>query len=573
MDLQDIKEAGAAKVPVVKPISHRNVADDAAIPAGEPLRRGRLTDVNPGATADTPILRDPANVEAAYDAEPGPADKAERSAHSFFPRGRSSRLYPLLTELWQLLDASVTGAVLYALSWVSGTPFNDEYAILICVTAVLMAFVYSWSDLFYRLRTRTLAEEVWRLLRGWATVLGLLLLIQYLFDLHGLYPRELLLSWAVAAYFAQMLVHAGIRKTLHSLRARGYNIRHAVLVGCGQPLESFAEFINENPWLGISIEGYLAEPHWSRENPEHRRHGCGPSAGRCTGRAGAAGGKPAERLRYLGRISDIGSLVNDLSLGEIYVTLPLERSVDAERVIRELINVPVNVNWIPDFSLTQPLGTRTDYLVGRPLVLLSDSRIDRHGQLVKEIEDLALSLAVVALAAPLLLALALAVKFSSPGPVLFKQRRRGLGGRPIEVWKFRTMHAVPEGEIAKQAIPNDTRVTRVGRWLRRSSLDELPQLFNVLQGQMSLVGPRPHPVWLDDKFANMVGGYMQRHRVKPGLTGWAQVHGYRGETDAPDKMEERLRHDLYYITHWSPWLDIKILALTVPAVLSAKNAH
>src|SRR5262249_37775106 len=183
------------------------------------------------------------------------------------------------------------------------------------------------------------------------------------------------------------------------------------------------------------------------------------------------------------------------------------------------------------------------------------------------------SVMLLVLFAPLIVVIGWAVKASSPGPVLFKQRRHGLNGHPIVVWKFRTMRVDRAVEITQQATPDDKRVTPIGRLLRRWSLDELPQLFNVLQGRMSFVGPRPHPLWLNDEFSKVVGAYMQRHRVKPGLTGWAQVHGYRGETDTWEKMERRVSYDLYYITHWSPWLDLKIIVLTIPAVAFGKNAY
>ena len=241
--------------------------------------------------------------------------------------------------------------------------------------------------------------------------------------------------------------------------------------------------------------------------------------------------------------------------------------------MRALVNVPVNVNWLPDFSVAQVLSMRADELDGQPIILLSDSRIERHGRLVKRMEDVLISGVLIVLLAPLLLAIAWAVKRSSPGPVLFKQWRHGMGGQRFVVWKFRSMRIESHATQDKQATLADDRVTPIGRLLRRWSLDELPQLFNVLAGHMSLVGPRPHPMWLNEAYTQVIDRYMQRHRVKPGLTGWAQVNGFRGETDTREKMEQRINCDLYYITHWSPWLDVKILALTVVAVLRGRNAY
>lgn len=501
-------------------------------------------------------------------------------------RGLLSRMYPLLTELWQLLDAAAVAATLFGLAWAHGIPYSQKYLILSVLTAVLMGSVYSWSDLFYRLRSRTMAQETDRLLRAWASVLALLLVVKYLANETGVFPRTIMVEWAIVGFLAQFLIHAAVRRTLHFARRHGLNLRRAIVIGCGQPLERFVNFLDHTPWLGIKVEGYLAEPHWFTPASVDDAQGFGTNGFQgwakydsstrkpTTSRAGAESREPAvQALRHLGSLKDLEPLVTNLSLSEIYVTLPLDRSADAEAALRMLINVPVNVNWIPDFSLTQVLSTRTDTLVEQPLILLSDSRIDRHGRLVKRLEDLVLGGVLLAVLSPLMLLIACAVKLSSPGPVLYRQARRGLSGQSTVVWKFRSMRISPKADIAKQATLGDSRITPIGRWLRRWSLDELPQLLNVVQGRMSLVGPRPHPLWLDDKFANTVEAYMQRHRVKPGLTGWAQVHGFRGETDTPEKMEGRLRHDLYYITHWSPLLDAKILAATLPAVVSGKNAY
>ena len=508
---------------------------------------------------------------------------------SFVQRGLVSRLYPVLTELWQLLDAAAVGVALYALTRARGTEFNDEHVALIAVTTALMLAVYSWSDLFYRLRTRSLLQEAGRLLHAWAIVLVLLMAIGYVSEAQHHFPPDFVIAWGAAAYCLQLLLHMGVRRSLHFLRRRGYNIRHALVVGCGAPLERYVSLINRNPWLGIRIVGYVAEPGWlgGQASESDRRPGELALVRNAMSRIpegassnlspvetdpkqpGTAGGT----LRLLGGLADVDRLVDMLSINEIYVALPLERSADADLAVRALVNVPVNINWLPDFSVAQVLSTRADELDGQPLVLLSDSRIERHGRLVKRVEDVLLSTVLIVLISPMLLAIAWAVTRSSPGPVLFKQQRHGLGGRQIMVWKFRTMQVTPQTEFAKQATRNDDRVTAIGRWLRRWSLDELPQLFNVWDGSMSLVGPRPHPLWLNDRFSQVIDAYMQRHRVLPGITGWAQVNGCRGQTETPEKMEQRLKYDLYYITHWSPWLDCKILARTVAAVFRGINAY
>ena len=377
--------------------------------------------------------------------------------------------------------------------------------------------------------------------------------LAYLAQLHPYFSPKFVLLWGAMGYLAQLVVHAAVRKAMHFLRRRGYNVRVAIIVGCGAPLERHVQLVERNPWLGIEIAGFVAEPGWVATESGIGHVKSGP--------------------RYLGGLADIDTLVNTLEVSEIYVALPLERSADAERALRALVNVPVNVNWLPDFSVAQVLSMRSDELDGQPIVLLSDSRIERHGRLVKRIEDVFISAALILILAPLLLLIAIAVKHSSPGPVLFKQLRHGAGGQRFLVWKFRTMRIDGGSGRPRQATVDDDRVTPVGRVLRRWSLDELPQLFNVLAGKMSLVGPRPHPLWLNDSYAQTIDRYMQRLRVKPGLTGWAQVNGFRGETATREKMEQRVNCDLYYITHWSPWLDLKILARTVVAVVGGSNAY
>jgi len=490
-----------------------------------------------------------------------PADAAAERRPFEFKRGLLPQLYPVLTELWQLLDVVAVAVALYGVTLWRGGSFGQSHLLLLTVTGALILAVYSWSDLFYRLRTRSLLQEVGRLLQAWTIVVVLLMAIGFLVQPDQMFSPKFAAQWGIAAFLAQLAVHVSVRKTMHALRGRGYNIRSALIVGCGAPLQRHVQLINRNPWIGIQIEGYVAEPGWlGREDrlPE-------PNAD--------AGAGPENDLPCLGTLADIERLVDTMAISEIYVALPLERSVDAERAMRALVNVPVNVNWLPDFSVAQVLSMRADQLDGQPIILLSDSRIERHGQLVKRMEDILISGALILLLAPVLLAIAGLVKRSSPGPVLFKQWRHGIGGQRFVVWKFRTMRFEPRSAVAKQATSGDDRITTIGKLLRRWSLDELPQLFNVLIGDMSLVGPRPHPLWLNETYAQVIERYMQRHRVKPGLTGWAQVNGFRGETDTREKMEQRINCDLYYITHWSPWLDIKIMARTVGAVVRGSNAY
>jgi putative colanic acid biosynthesis UDP-glucose lipid carrier transferase len=227
---------------------------------------------------------------------------------------------------------------------------------------------------------------------------------------------------------------------------------------------------------------------------------------------------------------------------------------------------------VPDIFLFDLIQARMDTIGGIPVVAACETPFYGISGLIKRASDIILASAILALVLPLMLVIAIGVKLSSPGPVLFKQRRYGLDGKEIVVYKFRTMNVLEDGNVIKQATRNDRRVTRFGAFLRQSSLDELPQFFNVLQGRMSVVGPRPHAVAHNETYRRLIKGYMIRHKVKPGITGLAQVNGLRGETDTLDKMQLRIEHDLDYLRNWSLQLDLQIVVKTIFVLLKKQDA-
>ncbi len=243
-------------------------------------------------------------------------------------------------------------------------------------------------------------------------------------------------------------------------------------------------------------------------------------------------------------------------------------------ILTMLRHCTLKIRLVPDIFGFQLLNYSMSEIAGIPVLDINASPMEGINRLIKAIEDRVLALVILVLISPLVLVIAIMVKLSSPGPVLFKQKRHGWDGKPINVYKFRTMvvHEDVEGQVT-QASKNDKRVTRIGAFLRRTSLDELPQFYNVLQGRMSIVGPRPHAMAHNELYKDQVEAYMQRHRVKPGITGWAQINGWRGETDTLDKMQRRVEYDLYYIENWSLWLDLKIIFLTIFKGFVHKNAY
>ncbi|WP_233836244.1 undecaprenyl-phosphate glucose phosphotransferase [Paraburkholderia sp. ZP32-5] len=266
--------------------------------------------------------------------------------------------------------------------------------------------------------------------------------------------------------------------------------------------------------------------------------------------------------------------VREHNIGEVWLALPLTEERAILKLVAEFRNDLINIRFMPDVrALALFEGSMTD-LLGLPTINLAASPLPPNALLKKELFDRLFALGALMAISPILLGCAIAVKLSSPGPVFFKQRRKGADGRVFTIYKFRTMrlHEQKPG-ILEQATRGDPRITAVGAFLRRTSLDELPQFFNVLRGDMSVVGPRPHAIEHDDLYQNIVSGYIHRYRIKPGITGWAQINGFRGETDRLEKMEGRVAHDLYYLKNWSFWLDVKIILATIFKGLHHPNAY
>jgi putative colanic acid biosynthesis UDP-glucose lipid carrier transferase len=242
-------------------------------------------------------------------------------------------------------------------------------------------------------------------------------------------------------------------------------------------------------------------------------------------------------------------------------------------LLQALQDTTASVYFVPDLFVSDWIHGRPGAVCGLPVISVCDTPLRGWGGVAKRLGDLVLASVLLVLLLPLLGLSALAIRLDSPGPVLFRQRRYGLDGEEITVYKFRSMRVAQDGPDVPQARRNDPRVTRIGAWLRRLSLDELPQLVNVLQGRMSLVGPRPHAVAHNEMYRQQIRSYMVRHKVRPGITGWAQVHGFRGETESLEKMEGRIRLDIDYLRRWSPWLDLYILLRTVRVLMGDPRAY
>ncbi|MBI4081197.1 MAG: undecaprenyl-phosphate glucose phosphotransferase [Candidatus Lambdaproteobacteria bacterium] len=458
---------------------------------------------------------------------------------------------PAIRWVQQALDLLAALSLLYLLTVRKlAEEFPIDYEVLALVSALLMLVVYQGNRVYHHFRADGLWWELQRVLRAWAVVLILLALLGFITKTNERFSREVLLTWSVLAGLAQAGLHIVLRLALQGLRLRGVNQRRALLVGSGRPLREFAERLNRNAWLGIAVVG------WVTTDPADAAQGDGSG------------------IPLLGQAEELPAIVRQHHADLVYVTLPFRETGRIETLMERLLPARVDVHWVPDISALQLLNHSVHEIDGQPVLCLSDSPITGARRVGKWIEDKALAALILLLASPLLLLIALAIKLTSRGPVLFQQRRGGLNARPITIYKFRTMrvHREAEGRVS-QARRDDPRLTPIGSFLRRTSLDELPQFINVLQGRMSIVGPRPHALEHDGYYEHQIAAYMLRHRIRPGITGWAQVNGWRGETDTLGKMRMRVEHDLYYINNWSLSFDFLIIALTVWSLFHHKTAY
>jgi len=413
----------------------------------------------------------------------------------------------------------------------------------LCVLACLLAF--PGRNRFWQPLSKALAD----LLAGWLGLLGALAVCGYATGTLVLFERALLLAWALVTPLVLALATLIGRQVARRQAACPGRRRRVVVIGAG-PLA--AQLVTA---LG----------------------GSGAGARRVVGvfddREGGDRIAASLRVQWLGRLEDVAAFVLDQGVHEVFITLPLSSQPRIAALLAQLQDTTASLYLVPDVFGIGIIQGRLRDLHGMPVVGLCESPFTGVNRLVKRASDLVLASLILVLTAPLLLLIGMAVRLDSPGPAIFRQRRNGLDGEEIVVWKFRTMRVQEDGAQVRQATRGDPRITRLGAFLRRTSLDELPQFVNVLQGRMSIVGPRPHAVAHNALYRERIRAYMVRHKVKPGITGWAQVNGCRGETDTLEKMQARVALDLHYLDHWSLGLDLLIIARTVRLVVSDRHAY
>ncbi|MEZ0232252.1 MAG: undecaprenyl-phosphate glucose phosphotransferase [Methylophilaceae bacterium] len=436
--------------------------------------------------------------------------------------------------------------VLYALTAFYGEPFNGYYLILALLTYFVSSHVYEQIDLYRTWRSGKVLAYMRDVLFGWMIVISVILVIGYAADVSAQYNENLLLKWAVIAPVVLFLSHLAIRKIASDLHKNGV-VRSVVIVGANDLGHRLMRRIHDDPYLFMDIKGFFDDRDMVRLHQD----------------------TPA----LLGKIADIAAYARTHSIDIIFISLPISAQPRIKKMFDELQDTTASIYFVPDIYIFDLVQARFDDVGGVPVVAICETPFTGYNTLIKRASDIVLAAAILLLLLPIMLLIAAAVKLTSSGNVIFKQRRYGLNGEEIIVYKFRSMTVSEDGKHVAQAQKNDQRLTRIGAFLRRSSLDELPQFINVLQGRMSIVGPRPHAIAHNEQYRKLIKGYMLRHKVKPGITGWAQINGLRGETETLEKMQERVEFDLDYLRNWSLSLDLWIIFRTAIVVFKHDNAY
>lgn len=466
---------------------------------------------------------------------------------------------PITTQRrwWDLLqpslDAACVMASLATVRWITGRDVDDMTMAMGLVAIVTFLLLAQLTGLHRRSDIGSANREMSNIANTWLLTIVILALLGFATRAGEHFARSVVVAWLVLTPALVGLGRMCLRIVQQGLLRRGIGVRRVAIAGLNDLGRQTLANIVAQPALGLRMVGFYDDREVARQ----------------------AASDPGDRSTSLlaGSLQELVDLARRGQVDTVLITLPMRAEDRIRFLLDQLSDSTVSVYIVPDFFVFELLHSRWTSMGGLPAVSVFENPLFGVDGMIKRLADLVIaSLALAAAAIPMLI-IAIAVKLTSPGPVLFRQRRYGLDGHEILVWKFRSMSTCDNGPVIKQATQDDPRITRLGAILRRTSLDELPQLFNVLQGSMSLVGPRPHASAHNEQYRSLIRGYMLRHKVKPGITGLAQVNGCRGETRTVEKMQQRVQWDHHYIRGWSLWLDFKILLRTLAVVWKQEGAH
>ena len=460
---------------------------------------------------------------------------------------KQSFLIAVLAVVQSVIPAVVAVVSLYTTIVFFGIVFNRSSEAIIIVAVLCLVLVQAPREVSTQLTSPRLSAVVDVIFR-WLLLLGVMLAIGYVTKSLTDYPRRIFLTWAVVTPFALVICTLGMQEIMHRFLMNAFDKRSAIFAGYNTSSLELARRLTSNPAMSLEVSGFFDD--------------------RSTDRLGME-----SDAKLVGTLSDVAQYVKSNATDVIFIALPLRHVNRVMNLLDDLRDTTASIYYVPDIFVFDLIQARSGEIHGIPVVAMCETPFYGYRGVTKRLTDIVMSVGILLLFLPLLLLIAVLVKASSPGPVIFKQRRYGLDGREIAVYKFRTMRVTEDGPEVRQASRSDNRITRIGRILRRTSMDELPQLINVLQGRMSLVGPRPHAVAHNEEYRKLIKGYMVRHKVLPGITGLAQVNGCRGETFLLAEMEARVNYDLEYLRRWSPMLDIKIILLTAIKVFRDDKAY
>ena len=447
----------------------------------------------------------------------------------------------LASLLKHVVEPVVAVLTLIAVAAFYGDTFNLKYTI-VCLLILVITYPGEWI-------TSTVQRFARRLVSSWLIIVVLLLLLGYGTQTLKYFPQEIIVTWAILTPLMVLAFSIIIKMIVGSVQMVKSGNKKAIIIGANELGGTLASRMNADEFSMVKVVGFFDN------------------------QASLPVLRDAE-VPLLGEMSDVAEYCKSHQIDNVYIALPMANQPRILQLLDDLRDTTVSIYFLPDLFLYDMIQARIDTVNGVPVVGVCETPFLGLNGLVKRISDIVLSAIILVLISPVLLALAIGVKMSSPGPVLFKQHRYGLDGSKLLVSKFRSMKVHKEESFVKQATKDDDRITKFGHFIRKTSLDELPQFINVFQGRMSIVGPRPHAVSHNEEYRKLIKGYMVRHMVKPGITGWAQVNGFRGETQTLDKMENRIRYDLDYLRHWSLYLDLWIILRTVMVVFRGdENAY